>query len=249
MHQELDGFNSPEESAELRDYLGRHPEARREFDDMMALVVRLKPVPMVDAPQDMTDRIMKAIASSEPRTRPTVSRSWLSSMAEDLALWKWRYALPFSAGLAAGLIAAFITMHPTNDAALVHGVMGLKEDHSELVVTDDAKINLALAHGQILVKTSQSYVHLIVQLVSSQEIELRVSYDQSFSFVGLHMIDTVVSCTLRERPGEVQLQHTGDLHYRLILHGQTHALPPLELTLGGRDTVWLRRHLQTVRGN
>lgn len=247
MQQELDGFNSPEESAALRDYLVHHPEARREFDEMMALVERLKPIPMVEAPQDMTDRIMKAIASSERQTRSAVSRSWLSSLAGDMAPWKWRFAISFSAGLAVGLIVVFVLMNPPHDAALVRGVMGLKEDRSDLAVTDVTNISLAHAHGEIRVETSQNYVRLTVQLVSSQELELRLTYDRSLSFAGLHMIGTADSSTLREQPGEIQLRHNDDVHYLLILRGRTQELPPLELTLGDRDSIWLQRRLRTAQ--
>jgi hypothetical protein len=248
IHQELDGANSPDERAELEAYLATHPEARKVYEEMIALSEKLKQVPMTEPPANLTYRVMAEIASAQPRTRTSTAGSWLTTILNDFRTWKWRYALSFSAGLAMGFVVLFIVMEKTGDASFLRGVMGLKNDVSGFTVTDEAHITLEKASGHVRMETSADFLRVDMRLHAGRALEFRIEYDSSaLSFVGLRMTEGEDAGLFQIQSGELRVAHEGDRRYSLIWQRRTASALPLHLRIFEGQALLYEGVLQTGR--
>ncbi|HTK31859.1 MAG TPA: hypothetical protein VL332_07830 [Candidatus Saccharimonadaceae bacterium] len=107
MHDVLDGSATAEQAARLDAWLAEHPEARARQREIQAMFASLDRVPMVDAPQDLTARVLAALPASAARD---------GSATRDASPWPFRrralaFGVPVALGLALG-IAVWMGRHP-----------------------------------------------------------------------------------------------------------------------------------------
>ena len=99
LQAELDGENTPAESARLRDWLARSPEGRArraELEAMFRVVARVGPV---EVPADLRQAVLEAIAAGQADAPP--APGWRESFAAALGR---RPGLRRAATLAAGVV-------------------------------------------------------------------------------------------------------------------------------------------------
>ena len=73
MQREVDGVNSEAEQAELQRYLGGHPEARQQLEQLAAVTDALNSLPEVDPPADLRTAI-RGLVGRELQLTPTPER-------------------------------------------------------------------------------------------------------------------------------------------------------------------------------
>lgn len=108
VHGEIDGVNSPEESAELRRKIMRDPAARELHDDMKQLTDALDRMGEEESPADLRDSILEAL--------PNRSRTESTSTHEVPSPTRWHLPAALAAGLVLGLIIGPLVI---NDSAEV----------------------------------------------------------------------------------------------------------------------------------
>jgi hypothetical protein len=107
IHREIDGVNTPKESAKLNDYVSRHPEARQLYDELVATSTLLSRVREEEPPVHLTKAVLNAI--QHQRHAAQKNASLVRSIKELVASLpghtspRLKYASAFAFGLMAGL--------------------------------------------------------------------------------------------------------------------------------------------------
>jgi hypothetical protein len=133
MQAELDGENTPEESARLRAWLACSPEGRARSREFAAVFHALAQVERMEAPEDLRRSVLEAIAA-EVREAPAAS-GWWEALAAGFARYPaLRHAYPFALGVALGILAfaalARVLPAPPRDALPLAGTMMPLEEAS-----------------------------------------------------------------------------------------------------------------------
>lgn len=100
----LDGALSPAESKQLETHLAQCPECRALYEDLLSLHTSLTELPSVEPPQDLTERIMAAVAADKvipmPVRKPALRhwKGWAATAAAVAVILAGSYGLERQAG-------------------------------------------------------------------------------------------------------------------------------------------------------
>jgi|GEM_PF-3905795 len=109
IQRELDGVNSPDESAQLRRFIDSNPEARREYDCYNRIARAFALSPVADPPADLRARTLAAInGAMHHRGRPHRSSAMPAWMRRMLGGFRPRLVPVFMTGLALGAFAVWL---------------------------------------------------------------------------------------------------------------------------------------------
>jgi len=147
---ELDGTNSPSESAALVDILDKDPAARAFFEENKSLFAILGDVPEADPPVDLKDRIMESVEREARIGRvpsPGIAASIRSFFQPVLSRPAWAMSYAFVAGILIG-VAALSLLNETNrgEGPVVQGTMGQATNRildEASVMVGDIRVDLA----------------------------------------------------------------------------------------------------------
>lgn len=194
LNREIDGLNSPQESAELRAYLESHPDARMLYNDLITITSSLSRVREVDPPATLKSNILASIPSEMSAAR---RRSSIVGRLFDFI--DLRPSFQFAYGIAAGLILG-VTIYSLvggNDATISlmdpSSVSGTILNDSANPLTAGASYKVSLPeHGASATLQAKYSKHLalvevgiqtehelnLVFLFNSQELQFK-GYSQS----------------------------------------------------------------------
>jgi hypothetical protein len=252
MNQEIDGANSSEESSELKKHLASNPEARQYFDDLLTLSTLMSTVKEVEPSSALKKNIMTDIASKKlyEQERGTFLGSLFERFQMQGAL---KYAYVFSCGLIVGLLVYTLfvsTPHKGNslDISRLYGTMTLKDVAGTLKSGDRFTIDMEHMSGSIEVAYSESIVFVEMKVETQKEIELTLDFgEQDLSVYGYAQANgTRGTVTMSERL--VEITHTGDNIYQVILNNTTRNPPTLSLKITAEGVVLYDRPI-IVKGD
>ena len=183
MHREVDGLNSPEESASLREYLAGNPTARSEFDRLERLSETLARVDTIEPPREMRQAILDSV-----RSMPAGRESGL--LARFRALWpEGRVALRYGYAVAAGILIGMVLLHwsaPGSDPAvgvlepseMVGAMTGVRpaEDGSEI---HRSELDWGGTVGTARLLRAAGAWMIDVELESSDAVTVTLSFDDA----------------------------------------------------------------------
>src|SRR5574341_714789 len=129
IHREIDGANSPHESAELKAYLAAHPEAQRFHDELASMSNLLREVQPVEPPAPLQDIVMYRLPNryaAQPKTSLLATlREWFEVKAN------FKYAYAFAGGLTMGIVMYALLLQTTlqmpGDLNKISGTIGQRE--------------------------------------------------------------------------------------------------------------------------
>jgi len=239
MHDELDGVATPEESSVLREHLARDPEAKAKFENLRQLSAMLNRVEMVDPPSDLKAGILRAIRARDASGPARVG--WLGGLAAAFGGRPlFRFAYPFAAGIAAGIIGfALITGNfaskPPHDADRFSGTMAplLKSDANSMI--DSQTFDFAGGSVAMETRLTDAGLALLVEARSQKEIGLRLEFDPAvYSLVGMTQGPGVQSRAMIGG-GRVVLSHSGEGNYVIGFVRRGDAASPLRVAIYAPD--------------
>jgi hypothetical protein len=102
INKDLDGMASAEESARLREICAGNEEARKLAEDLRALAHGLATMERTVPPPTLRPAVMRSLAAVPARTHSHVRDSFLRDLVR--APGRWRPAVVFAVGVAAGLV-------------------------------------------------------------------------------------------------------------------------------------------------
>jgi len=225
MNGELDGVNSAEESLELKNYLERHPEARRYYEELVELVQMLGRAEDVEPPPELREIILTSISQK----REEFERKSLFSSALEAFRHNFRreYAYAFAAGIIVGICLFAILSHigpggRPSDLDDFYGTLGIKSRAEQLIGTEPIEFEFPEVSGSAHVKYSKDIILTELSLSSDSEISVVFQYDENVRFEGLRTlagVDHKINVTEKM----LELTHNGISDYVIILKGANQA--------------------------
>jgi len=233
LQDELDGVASPEGSKRLRERLAQSEEVRARRQELQSVTRALDQVRMEEAPADLKEGVMAAIAAAE---RPSPARAgWVENpggASRRRPVFAWAY--PFLAGaVAGGLLIALVTgnLAPRARTDLpVSGAMLPGSDRGTLV--DHRELRLGTARVALETRRTADGVGVGFDLAQAPGVELTMEFDiAALQPVGLQW----------ERPGRQQAElEAGTVRLRMMEDGRGTVL--LSALRAGDALVRVRFH-------
>jgi len=172
MNKEIDGANSPDESAALRAYLKSSDEAMRHYEELRGVAKMFSEAGEVAVPPDLDRTIIRSIADREAaRDAPTGKRSIL-----DIFTPRKRLAYSFAAGLSCGLVLLIILLNTTLktgrlDQKDLYGAFAGGARGEAVIATKHVSLATKGLSGAAAVQYREHSVTVILDLDASGEIE------------------------------------------------------------------------------
>jgi len=188
IHRELDGENSPRESAALRAYLAQHEEARRLHDELAAASRILSAVQEVEPPDNLKKRILNAIRPDRyaARKNATVGRSIKNLIDGVLGSPndRLKYAYVFTFGVLAGAAMLAVLTNSFSENKLTnisdfYGTIGQSPTSSRLVDAGRMEIDLPEVSGSITARYSTERVLTEVIVHPHRDVNLVLEFEES----------------------------------------------------------------------
>lgn len=232
INQEIDGANSPRETAMLQDHLATNAEAQQFYDEMLATASLLQEVKPVEPPAHLQHVIMNRLPVN--RYGASTPTSWWAELREWWEVkFNFKYVYAFAGGLAVG-VALFVLVSPTPslDSEQLTGTMIQHDEKNALRTIKEITINRDGVTGSLAVQQSAEAVRTELALDSTQPIELTLSFDaQQFGFTSLTMLNDAALGEAILIPSAVQLTHSGRKSYVIDLIKKDRAPSKLEIKI------------------
>jgi hypothetical protein len=252
MNKELDGVNSPAESASLSRLLTQDPEAKGSFDDMRELQTLLGRVGTVEPPRPLHARIMNALPA--PREQHRAAFSWNRVMdAFRLPAAKPAFVLTLLAGVIVGL---------TGTLLLTHRISGGDESISQVVgsalaftpvteLTSVASTHVSVADAEFDLGLRRSSDAILIKIDGSSRRNLLIQVEfpgKELSLNSFHRFGGTGNGFLSS-PGMVSLSAEGRTDVGFLFHAQTAPHQPVHVRLFDGPTLLAERTLELGQGN
>lgn len=245
IHGEIDGTNSPGESAELRKIIERDDTAREFQQDMKRLAAVLNRVEDAEIPQGLSDSIRSAIASRTSPATPLPFRK--NKIRIFMGASGLRLAAALAAGLVVGLIAGpriFNDDAGWNPADLGGSMMpGSAIDH----VAETVQLDADRVSGTIHATQSDARLLVFLDISAQAPVEVAVGYDPGkIGFTGFTRREGKFDA-VEAGDGQFIVRGEGDLRCTLMLE----RLAPGQTTLRleyRRDGALLGKTLLSLNG-
>ena len=101
MNKEIDGLNTPQESAELKSYLKDEPEAQKQFNNLLDVSKSLEQLEEIEPSPELKKSIINSINWKKYSTKEKKRRSFLGFTQLKFNV---KYAYVFTCGLILGII-------------------------------------------------------------------------------------------------------------------------------------------------
>jgi hypothetical protein len=240
IHREFDGLNSPEASAQLKDYLAANSAAQQFYDEMRATASLLQEVKTVEPPAHLPYLIMSRLPANRYGAR--AQTSWIAELREWLEVkFDFKYVYAFAGGLVVGVALLVLvtrtTMAPVDSEQLT-GTMIQRDEKNEFKPIKNLEINRDDVTGSIEVKQSAEAVRMELRLASTQPLELTISFDDKrLHFRSLTMLDDSALDEAILISGAVQLTHAGNKRYAVVLTKTARETSTLEFKIARAGEV------------
>jgi hypothetical protein len=177
MNKELDGANTPDESAALRSFLASSEEARRVYDELRGLAGMFAAAGEITPPRDMKRTIMAAIAGREAfrGARRAERRRFLDALTP-----RKKVAYSFAGGVAFGLVALIILLGvmPRDggpDRKDLYGTLAGRRSAEDVVASESVSIETADVSGRVTAQYRDNSLAIALDLDAPHEIEVVLS--------------------------------------------------------------------------
>jgi len=190
MHGEIDGENSPGDSAALRECLLTDPAAREAYAELQQLAGALDRMQVVDPPADFTESVLNSIRSR--RRDPGRQRLGIGVRPAGLNSLKFAYAA--AAGLILGVLLAPFILDVVRggkspDLSQLPGAM-IRQDAFRDAVVVDRTIEAAGVSGRIQLRRSAALLLIDLEIHSGQAVDVTLDYDpDQLAFRGVENSD------------------------------------------------------------
>jgi len=249
IHREIDGLNSPKQSAKLKTFLAANVEAQKLYDELTTMSAMMKEAKVVEPPSHLQHVIMNAL----PPHRYPAKKAGILAQAMDFVESKinFKYAYAFSGGLALGVAMYALVFQAAlkapDDSSELSGAMMRREPVEKLKTAHSFEINRDGVTGKIDLKIATDIVAAELALESTQPVELTIIFDeQHLSFKSLTVLDESTSVEAILIPGAAQLTHVGRKSYALVLAKKDETASQLEFKIVRAGELLFERAVQAA---
>jgi hypothetical protein len=239
INKEIDGSNSPEETARLKACLKNNVEGQREYDRLGNLAHMLSSVDAVDPPASMKARIMNSVErrrSAEPKK--TSIFEYLSRKLQPRAALRLGYA--FSIGLAVGVLMYTVYLNIHNDVlgtSDASGTIGMGESPDKLESGDSFDVTLPQVRASVAVKYLRTIPLLNVHLSSVQNVTTDIAFDARTMRVRAVQQFNDPKSSITIRAGEVSISSNGSNEYSIFFAHEMPSTTPIRLSISASGAL------------
>jgi hypothetical protein len=258
IQQEIDGCNTPAQSAELRAYLEKHPEGLRCFNELNELSRSFGKMGQVEPPPELRALILERIAAVDGMRRTAADQRdpggepWAGIRthvpshggARRTSRWNLGFTLAaFAAGVVVGIfvLGALLRIHPgTSPSALeeLYGTMISRSGNKGLVETfpfDGGEVALT---GSATVRTDGERVMTDLELQCPESVQVVFEYGDGARFEGVQTLKGD-HYTINSTNGSTSLHLGETAHVAVFLTRTDRAPVHLSMKiLSGENTVF-----------
>ncbi len=243
INKEIDGRLTPDESARLKDYLSRTPEAQLFYNDMAKVSTMLSELREVDPPANLKKNILNTLSVNKyvPKSKPSLVKSIIPS---------WKFSFKYAGVFATGVIlGAFTAVLFNRSEALnsldVTGALIINKPAGDFREISRHEIAAQDVSGALVLKSAEELLLAQVTLKSEQTVVVKLDFDfRELAFQGLGGVDdNGLRATVSEN--EVQLSHLGAHGYFLVFKKKIPALTFLNLTIMTGKSVEFQERIAT----
>jgi len=177
MNKEMDGVNTPDESAALRCFLASSEEARRMYDELRGVAGMFAAAGEIMPPPDMKRTIMEAIAERKALrgARRAERRRFL-----DVLTPRTKLACSFVGGVAFGLLALIIMLRaiPQSgglDRKDLYGTLAGRRSAETVIASESVSIEAGDVSGRLTAQYRDNSLTVALDLNAPREIEVVLS--------------------------------------------------------------------------
>jgi hypothetical protein len=179
MQDELDGLNTPEQSARLHDLLRENAAARARMGQLQFLFQTLERVGAEEPPADLASAALAALPKRPPLPRAGWMDAWRSLTGRSAVL---RVAYPLAAGIALGAFgyAMYTGGFPARAPSTELPISGAMQPLSRAVPgdpVDSAQLTAGGTSVSVAVRRAGNEVWLVAATKGTGAAELRVRFD------------------------------------------------------------------------
>jgi hypothetical protein len=211
MNGEIDGANSPEESAELKRYLESSLEAQSYFEGLRQLDQIFEEAKKKLPPEQVRQNILTSIYARKeaPEKKNTVAAVF--SLFKKKPSRRFVYA--FAAGIIFGLclfavIIRFVPGSTSPDLEKLYGTLAILEGKKPFFNSNPVDFKLDEVSGSARFRYAKEKIFAELKLVYESDIQVILQYDPDIQFAGLNV----------EGSGDHQIE-IKESEARLILSG------------------------------
>lgn len=187
---EIDGENSPDESAWIREHLEKDASARVLYEDLLKLSSLLSRVESIDPPEDLKRSILSEIDASRKAFGAAAGQLYLNKRW-SLKLPILKYGYIFASGLILGALVFSVYVRQVRERPFsgfpeLFGTMIHKDLSEDLPVVDQVQLKSEGMSGTVLLRASGTNAVLDFDLISTSDSEVLVEFDpEHIRFLGL----------------------------------------------------------------
>jgi len=242
INREIDGANSPKASARLHAYLKENPDARREYEELLALFRTLARIPKADPPDNLKKRILNAV---EWKARAMRAKPHTETRGPDdrFAFTVKKYGFGFAFGFAsAALVFVLWSVLKDKQAWLdVNQITGTLTAEKSGPATDFRKEyridGKGVVTGTIRWQGRRSLALLEIDLESSRETSATVEFDRGRTvFEGFRRRPSA-ALGLSAEDTRVRLAGIGRQHAVLVFRNTGAGPGPMPFRIASADSV------------
>ena len=177
MNKELDGLNTPDESAALRSFLSASEEARRAYDELRGVAGMFAAAGDVMPPPDMKRAIMAAVAEREALRGARRAEHWRFL---DVLTPRMKVACSFVAGIAFGLVALIILLRAMPqvselDRKDLYGTLAGGRGAGDVIASESISIEAGDISGSVAAQYRDNSLTVAIDLNAPRETEVVLS--------------------------------------------------------------------------
>ncbi|UCE02263.1 MAG: hypothetical protein JSW67_13590 [Candidatus Latescibacterota bacterium] len=248
LNRKVDGMISPEEEAELQEYLATHPEAHSYAEDLDGLCRTLRTVKEIDPPDDLRDAILERIRAAPAPTvheatvdLPDEGDGWLASLVQTLRGWmRPQLAYSFAAGTAVGvlLFAVFtgnLTQSRLDETSLPGAMMPV--EGSAFSQIDSALLQLEDTQMRFETRRHENQVLGEIRVESGPSVQIVLEFDgATLSPLGFWREQGSTE-RIEFETGRIRIAHQGANTYQVLLTEASTTAGVLTVRLAADDGV------------
>lgn len=237
IHHAAEGKLGENQRIELERYLAEHEDARRMYDELVALRESLNRLGTVTPPAEIKEQVMRRVDG--PGGDTVIHR--IGGMFRDHL--RFGYTLTFAGGLAAG-IACFVffgdqmdTFSPSHDTNLT-GSMFFDSERANPALIDASSFMLESASGSYEVARVGEQIRLGVQCAGDGENIFTIKLDdQTLRLIGVERL-TVTPLEFTVHDGEIRIVTSGRSGFVVALSFEYQITTEVQIEVVNGDDRW-----------
>ena len=251
IQRQIDGDNSPEESAALEAFLNGNPDAKALHDDLSHVAGMLDGVEAREPPSHLKQAILDALPQAH-HAKPQRKERFnpMTALIDGMrAKPRFAFAYTFGLGLVVGLVGYAIASNASQplpaDASGLQGALIGQGPALDIPEVDEVPIEASGVVGTVKVRAGPDLVVVELALEVQETVEAKLTFDEeAFSLRAFSQLNDGPETSVSAAPGIVRLTTSGGNTHFFVLNNHG-AATTVHLELMAGENVLFQRTLGT----